>query len=110
MANEVKTFLTLASKTANGSATGIDCLTYCRGSLLVRVTNISGTTPTLDVIVESSQDDSNYVEILRFDRVTELGSQWRHIQGFGRYVRVSWVLGGTSPNFTFEVKGTMKEA
>ena len=70
----------------------------------VGVTAVSGTSPTLDVVVQETFDGTNYYDIYHFPRITAIGqyqSPQMRITGAGiRYVRT---VGGTSPSFTNSV-------
>jgi len=67
----------------------------------VGVTAVSGTSPTLDVVVQETFDGTNYYDIYHFPRITAIGqyqSPQLRITGAGiRYVRT---VGGTTPSFT----------
>lgn len=67
-----------------------------------------GTTPTLDVKVQSD-DNSGFtsaVDRVTFSQLTDIGSEWATpVAGAitDDYWRVHYTLGGTSPDFTFAV-------
>lgn len=103
------------STTHNFFDTGID-----GGSLAVKVavTASAGTTPTLTVIVEGSEDNSNWVPL------ATIGSNGYMAGGIGtavanftaaataravvprtQFVRTRSVVGGTTPSFTYSVEG-----
>ena len=67
----------------------------------VAVTVVSGTAPTLDVVVQETYDGTNYFDIYHFERITATGNYWSpvmKISGIGiRYVRT---VSGTTPSFT----------
>ena len=66
------------------------------------VTAASGTTPTLDVVVEDTLDGVNFNTIATFTQATGVTREVKNVTTpFGRRLRVKWTLGGTSPNFTF---------
>jgi len=101
--------------TVDGTGAGVDVTldaaavsTYPRGAakLLLEVTAASGTTPTLDVVVETSPSGSgSWKQVGAFDQVTAAGLQRLPVAGLERYVRVSWTIGGTTPSFTFAISG-----
>jgi hypothetical protein len=67
----------------------------------------SGTSPTLDVIVQSD-NASNFPSAtsrLTFAQKTAIGSEWKTADGAitDDWFRVSWTIGGTNPSFTFVV-------
>jgi hypothetical protein len=69
------------------------------------VTAVSGTGPTLDVVVQESDDTgNNWYDIYHFPRITATG-QYRSplIPMTGNRVRYVRTVGGTSPSFTMTV-------
>jgi hypothetical protein len=76
--------------------------------LTLDVTNHSGDgTQTLDVDVETSEDDATWRTVDSFTQVgNSTGSERLAFAGLDRFVRVSWTIGGSgSPSFTFSVAG-----
>jgi hypothetical protein len=71
----------------------------------VIVTAVSGTNPTLDVVVQESDDSGNNIyDVYHFPRITAVG-QYRSplIPLTGNRVRYVRTIGGTSPSFTNSV-------
>lgn len=90
--------------TGNGSAVALGDLGTVR--LLLDVTAASGTTPTLDVTVETSYDGSTgWTSLGTFAQKTAAGTQRKSFSGCDRYVRATWTIGGTTPSFTFSIAG-----
>lgn len=74
--------------------------------LKLTVTAVSGTSPTLDVTVQTSPDASTWTPVGTFTQKTTAGTQTKNFIGLDRYVQVAWVIGGTgSPSVTFDVSG-----
>lgn len=73
--------------------------------LKLNVTAASGTTPTLDVTVQTSPDATNWTSVGTFTQKTTTGSQTKTFFGLDRYVQVIWTIAGTTPSFTFDVSG-----
>lgn len=68
------------------------------------VTAASGTTPTLDVVVEDTLDGTNWNTIATFTQKTAAGVQAVDVTGlFTDQLRVRWTVAGTTPSFTFAV-------
>jgi len=68
------------------------------------VTAASGTTPTLDVVIEDTLDGTNWNTVGTFTQKTTTGRQVIDITGlFAGTLRVRWTIGGTTPSFTFSV-------
>lgn len=71
------------------------------------VTNAGGSTPTLDVVVESD-DNSSFTSAttrMTFAQKTDIGSELLSVAGAitDDYWRISYTIGGTSPDFDFAV-------
>jgi hypothetical protein len=92
--------------TANGNSSDIDVSTLRSIRIMAKVTSVSGTSPTLDIYVEGKYESTgDYVPLLSRTGITATG-----VYELGqldnlcfRYIRVRWVVGGTSPSFTFSV-------
>ena len=102
-----------ARRTSTLTGTGIDVLAY-EGVALV-VLNASagtGTTPTLDVKLQHSDDDSTYADVTggAFTQVTDVagsaGVQVKkiNVSDLKRYVRAIGTIAGTTPSFDFAVE------
>jgi hypothetical protein len=71
----------------------------------LNVSAASGTTPTLDVVIEDTVDGTNWNTVATFTQKTAVGVQAVDITGlFTDQIRVRWTIGGTTPSFTFDVK------
>ena len=92
--------------TASGNTADIDVSTLRSMRIMVKVTAVSGTTPTLDIYVEGKYEATgDYVPLLSGRGITATG-----VYELGqldnlcfRYIRVRWSISGTSPSFTFTV-------
>jgi hypothetical protein len=70
----------------------------------LNVTAASGTTPSLAVLVEDSLDGTNWNTIGTFAAKTTAAREVINVSApFTDTVRVSWVVSGTTPSFTFDV-------
>lgn len=71
----------------------------------LHVLDVSGTSPTLDVAIESDADASAGSETGRisFTQATGVTSEWASVAGAitDTYWRISYTIGGTDPSFTF---------
>lgn len=87
---------------------------YLRVALVVSAA--SGTSPTLDVVVQDTLDGTNWFTVGTFTQATAATSQAINIVAtdngsptvsnnavVGRQLRIKWTVGGTSPSFTFRV-------
>jgi hypothetical protein len=108
MASKLITVVASAAKTANGSATFGSQSTGGK-ALVIQLdqTAHSGTTPTLDVVVEDSVDGTNYNAVTGgsfTQRTTSDGRECLRITApFTEKLRVRWTVGGTTPSYTFSV-------
>jgi hypothetical protein len=98
-----------AARTATGQTSGIDLQTY-DGDVVFLLDSAagSGTSPTLDVTIEDSADNSSFAAIsgAAFTQVTGTASAQKLVvnkDNARRYVRVKYTIGGSSPSFTFSV-------
>ncbi len=102
----VYTFLPSASRTATGNSEayeGFGAASALR--LQLDVTAVTGTGPTLLVTVEDSIDGVEWNQVATFTSATGVSRQVANVTDlFFDMVRVRFVLGGTSPNFTFSVR------
>ena len=102
----VITFLASGVRTAaTAQSTGFAVGAYIEGQILVNVTAESGTS-TLDIIIETSDDNSNYYTHTTMTQITATGKFRQAITNFGKYVRINYTVGGTS--FTFAIVGVFK--
>lgn len=94
-----------AARTTSGDSgilTGYGSAVRLRVQL--NVTAASGTTPTLDMVIEDTLDGTNYNTIGTFTQKTAVSRQVIDITTpFADRVRVRWTVGGTTPSFMFSV-------
>ena len=95
--------------TANGTARQLGAVSATQKLFAaLHVIAASGTTPTLDVTIESD-DASGFaspVTRITFGQKTAISSEWATpVKGAitDDWWRVAWTIGGTSPSFTFVV-------
>jgi hypothetical protein len=94
--------------TASGSSADISVDNFSSARFWIKVTAVSGTTPTLDVYIEGKYEQTgDYEPLVSRTGITATGG---YLIGqvdnlVFRLIRVRWVVGGTSPSFTFTVTG-----
>ena len=103
----------LAARTTTSAGNPIDegGATTNGGIGHLHVTAASGTSPTLDVLIEDSTDDQAtdpaWAEVIAFAQVSAVTKERKAATGaVDQYVRVSWTIDdetGGSPSFTFTV-------
>ncbi len=92
---------------ADGDGVETDRGTLC---LTLDVTAKTGTAPTLDITIATSEDNSTWRTLSTFSQVANTtGSYRKSFAGADRYSRASWTIGGSNtPGFTFSVSGEMR--
>jgi hypothetical protein len=96
------------AKSASGNSGAVNSPKGLYLNVLLEVTAQSGTTPTLDVSVEWSMDGTNFGVAQPADSFTQVTTTvpTRVVKAFQNkapFYRVVYTLGGTSPNYTFQV-------
>jgi hypothetical protein len=92
--------------TSSGNSTDISVDNYSSARFWIKVTAVSGTSPTLDVYIDGKYEQTgDYEPLVSKTGITATGG---YLIGqidnlVFRYIRIRWVLGGTSPSFTFTV-------
>jgi hypothetical protein len=101
-----ETLVASAARTTTGNSgvlTGFGPVKTLR--LALNVSAASGTTPTLDVVVEDTLDGTNFFTIGGFTQKSGVTAEAINITTpFGDSVRIRWTIGGTTPSFTFDVR------
>jgi hypothetical protein len=104
--NEELTYIPSRTVSTSGDS-GATPLIINYGSVVVfflNVTAVSGTSPTLDVYVDIQDPASGaWVNQDKFPTVTSTGTWALALPVRAVKYRVRWVLGGTSPSFTFSI-------
>ena len=93
--------------TASGNTSDIDLSVFSAMEIELKVTAVSGTSPTLDVYIEGQFEPTGDYKVLASQTgITSTGTWFFTVNPLiFRFVRVRWVVGGTSPSFTFIVAG-----
>lgn len=93
--------------TGNGTARQIGALSSETMYAAIHVTAVSGTTPTLDVKIQSDNngDMSSPTDRITFTQMSEEGSQWGIFttDTTDTYWRAVWTIGGGTPSFTLVI-------
>lgn len=79
------------------------------------VTAVTGTLPTLDVVIENKDPVSGkYDTCVTFAQKTGVAVEWKYAldtgKEIGTKIRAKWTIGGTSPNFTFSLSAMAKHS
>lgn len=99
------TLVSSAARTTNSQSNWYDLSRYKEGLLFVNVTASSGTTPAFQIIVEGSADEGStktgFVITKSLKLFGTVDPDPITLTNFGKWVRVKWVLSGTTPSYTF---------
>jgi len=79
---------------------------YHEGVLLINVTAVSGT-PTLDITIQTSDDNSTYYHHSDTDQIRIVSSTAFKLSNLGKYVRIKHVVAG-STSMTYTIMGVFK--
>ena len=71
----------------------------------LNVTAVSGTTPTMDIVLQDSPDNVTWYDIPTgaFTQATAISAQRIVATQLGGYVRAVITIGGATPSFTFSL-------
>lgn len=101
-----------AAQTANGSTVVNGYAAADTVEAELNVTAVSGTNPTLDVVIETSIDGgTTWAQVIAFTQKVAAGSQLMALPAgtYGDQIRARWTIGGTAvPTFTFSVSAFAK--
>lgn len=74
--------------------------------LTLNVTAATGTTPSLTVNVQTSNDGTTWTTVASFPSATAAGSSAKVFGPLDRFVRAQWAAPtGTTPSFNFNISG-----
>lgn len=103
------TVLASGTVTTTGQSAGVDVGGAGTLRAQVQVSAASGTSPTLGVTIQTSHDngasDAWRSASAAYTNLTSVSNSPYQSFVVDRYVRVSYVVGGTTPSFTFTVVG-----
>jgi len=91
--------------TASGNTTDINVEPFTAMEVEVKVTAVSGTTPTLQVCIQGKFGTTgDYKDLACTDTITATGIWFLTVNPLMfKTIRARWVVGGTTPSFTFRV-------
>lgn len=96
--------LTSAARTATGNSGAIGVGGNDEVAVMVDVTAVSGTTPSMTVSVEWSHDNVSWFSADPADSFTAITAAAKKVKLFGvkgLYMRLNYAISGTTPSFTF---------
>lgn len=99
-----------ATRTASANGTGVDLNTIRRadaGSVVLHIGTVTGTSPTLDVKLQDSDDNSTFADVsgavFAQKTATALSRMNVDLKVVRRYVRAVATIAGTTPSFPCSV-------
>lgn len=105
------TILSPIAQTTSGTGAPIEVGEYREALVTLNITAVSGTSPTLAVQIQASDDGGTTWYNLpngSFTSASTVSSQAIQISTFGDYIRANFTVAGTSPSFTFGLKAVCK--
>lgn len=88
--------------TANGTEFSTEDINELEAELVV--TAQAGTTPTLDVKLQTKTANGAYYDVASFPQVTTtVGTTGKVFTGLGDTCRWVWTIAGTTPSYTFRI-------
>ena len=97
-----------AARTTNGTSSAFSAASNAL-DLQVTVSAVSGTTPSLALSVQWSDDGTNFGPVDgtgdAFAAITATGTVAKSLTVKGLYYQLVWAITGTTPSFTFFVEG-----
>lgn len=98
-----------AARTATANGTAFSTADVDEITATLAVTAASGTDETLDVILQTTADGTNYYTAGSFTQATGTTTEAKVFTGLGSLSRWRWTIGGTdTPSFTFSITATME--
>jgi len=96
------------AKTATATGTVVDNSASSSTGAVANlcVVTASGTSPTLDVVIQHSADNVSYSTLITYTQATGTTSERKTVASgttINRYLKVVATIGGTSPSFNFAV-------
>lgn len=98
------------TRSSSGYSDDVDVGRFLCGEVFVDVTEVDGVSPTLDVYIEGRNQIIGKYTTLCY----QLGINTVGVYNFTlssipfKFIRIKWVIGGTSPIFTFNVTGEFR--
>jgi hypothetical protein len=103
------TLFASATKTASGTGSAFDVGTYDQGVFFLEVTAASGTSPTLDVDIQTYDIvGGDWHTLVSFTQAIGTGKEMKTSGYLGEQIRINYTIGGTDPSFTFSVGAIVK--
>jgi hypothetical protein len=97
-----------AARTATGTSAAFDTTNVDSINATLIISAASGSSPTLDLTLETTADGTNYYTAGTFAQQTTTQAGLARVFGdLGDTCRWKWTIGGSSPSFTFRIASTV---
>lgn len=99
------------TKTASGDSktTFIDVEGFKGALFFLKCTAKSGTTPTLAAkVITYDKKTAEWYDLVTFTQLTDIGKEMKSATDIGSRIAVEYIIGGTTPSFTFTVSAILK--
>lgn len=111
LAYENLTILASEARTTSGTSSEFTVGNYKEASFFLNVTAASGTTPTLDVTIQTKDPvSSEWFDIVTFTQATGITKERKADKNtdIGSVIRANYTIGGTTPSITFSLGAVVK--
>lgn len=108
MATSLRTDVASAAVATSSNSSAFESSGFGSGSFTVNVTAVSGTTPKLVLILQQSDDGSNWDNSSSTVAITATGLYYLVPNLPRRKYRFNYTVTGTTPSFTFSIVTTLK--
>ena len=111
MGHGIKASVTVTAAVEDGVAEiDLGTLRHTSFRAFLNVTTGTGETPTLNVDVQDTVDNTNYGTLVSFTEATGEVQEFKtHATPFGDKLRISYAITGTTPVFTFTITIVAKD-
>lgn len=105
------TVLPSAARTASGTAVVDGASEFDSVDVYIDATAVTGTSPTMTVTYQTSVDGgTTWFDVTSGAAITAAGRQAINVSRPGGLGRLSFVIGGTSPSFTFSAIAQLRRS
>jgi len=104
----VQEILASAARGTSGVTNGYNFEDAIELIIFAEVSAASGGSPTLDITIQTSHDNTNWASLSTFTQITAASNSIKAVTNYGKYIRASYTIAGTTPSFTFKLTAVRK--
>lgn len=104
----VQQMLPSEARTVDGVTNGFDFGDAEECLIMVEVTAASGSGKALDITVQTSHNNAAWYDHSTIVTITDIGNYIDSVTQYGKYIRLSYAISGTTPSFTFKITAVRK--